>query len=284
MPSKKIRIMTDCVADLPDDLLEKWNIGVIPCYVNFDGESYLDDGEELDRDEFYRKIPDMKEHPSTAAPSPGLAEEILHEAIEGYDHLVSINVPSALSGTLNNIRIGAQSLPDDKVTILDSENLSMGIGHQVLIAAEVAAETGDVEAVIDAVKRAREHTHLYAVFDTLEYLKRSGRVNAVVAGVGSLLRIKPIVHVRDSEVNLAHRVRTFKRAVDKLEELLHEREPIDRMSLLHVANPEGARDFGERVSVNVPEGTRVVQVGPTLGTHIGPGAIGFSTVGAGWKR
>jgi DegV family protein with EDD domain len=284
MPSKKIKIVTDSVADIPEDLLEKWNIDVIPCYVNFEGESYADDGVELDRDEYYRKLPDMTDHPSTAAPPPGLTEEMLHTAIEGHDHLVCIHVPEKLSATINNVRIGAQSLPDDKVTIIDSQKLSMAIGYQAIIAAEVAAETGDVHAVVDAVHRVRENVKLYAVFNTLEYLKRSGRVSAVVAGVGSLLRIKPIVDVVDGEVELAHRVRTFSRAVDKLEELLREQMPLDRMTLLEIRNREDAQKFGERVKDIMPEGTGLVRVGPTLGTHIGPGAIGFASLRKNWKK
>ena len=284
MPSKKIKIVTDSVADIPPHLLDKWNIDVIPCYVNFGGESYADDGVELDREDYYRKLPDMTDHPSTAAPSPGLTEDMLHTALEGHDHVVCIHVPEQLSATINNVRIGASSLPDDKVTIIDSQKLSMAIGYQALIAAEVAAETGDVEAVVDAVYRVQKHVKLYAVFDTLEYLKRSGRVNAVVAGVGSLLRIKPIVDVEDGEVHLAHRVRTFRRAVDKLEELLREQMPLDRLMLLEIRNREDAEKFGERVQDIMPDETDIVQVGPTLGTHIGPGAIGFVSLRAEWKK
>lgn len=280
---KKIKIVTDSVCDIAPALLEKWDIHVIPCWVNFDGESYLDDGEQFDRDHYYERLPDMTEQPSTAAPSPELAREILEEAMEGADHLIGIHVPEKLSATLTNIRLGAQGLPQERVTLVDAQTLTFGIGMQVLVAAEIAQETGDVAAVLDAVERVRQHQQLYAAFATMEYLRRSGRVSALVASVGSLLQIKPIVRVWESDVIPVTRVRTFKKAQARLRDLIADEAPLDRLAVLHIRNEEGARAFRESLGELAPPDTPIVEVGPTLGTHIGPGSVGALTLSARWR-
>jgi len=285
MASKKIRIMTDSVSDLPPALLEKWDIAVVPCFVNYEGESYADDGVELDRAHFYQSIAAMKEFPTTAAPPPGLAERMMHEAIAGYDHLISINVSGNLSATINNVRIAAQSLPNDKVTVLDSESVSMGIGWQVLIAAEVAAATGDVAAVVDAVGRVRKHHKLFAIIATMEYLRRSGRVSKVMASIGTILQIKPIVTIEaEGEVEAAHRVRTMKKAKAKLEELARSQSPLDRLVIIHTQDEAGAREFQAQLGDFAPQDTLIAEVGPTLGTHIGIGSLGVVTLNTAWKQ
>lgn len=282
MAAKKIRIMTDSVCDIPDDLLAKWNIGVIPCYVNFEGNSYADDGHELDRQAFYNRLPQMTEFPTTAAPPPALAEKMLNEAIEGYDHVVSIHVPEKLSATINNVRLGARPL-GNRVTVLDSGFVTMGIGMQALVAAEVAAETGDVEAVVRAVQQCKANQKLYAIISELEYLRRSGRVNSVVALFGSLLQIKPILDVHDGEVEVEERVRTFRKAMIRLRELVEAQSPLDRLTILHIQNEQGVAELKEMLGSLIPRELVTVTVGPTLGTHIGPGSLGVITLRKGWR-
>ncbi|MCU0511540.1 MAG: DegV family protein [Anaerolineae bacterium] len=279
---KKIRIMTDSVADIPAALLQKWNIGIIPTYVNFEGGSYADDGVELSRDYFYQRLPEMKEFPTTAAPSHALAEDLLHKGIEGYDHVISIHVASKLSVTANNVRLGAQSLKD-RVTVIDSGLVTMGIGMQVLAAAEVAAATGSVEAVVQAVEKVRRHQKLWAIIANLEYLRRSGRVSVIRAFAGSLLQIKPILDVHDGEVEVAQRVRTMGKAVAKLKELTEEQAPLERLVILHINNEDGARELQASLGSVVPPDTITITVGPTLGTHIGPGSLGVITLRKAWR-
>jgi DegV family protein with EDD domain len=275
---KKIRIMTDSVCDIPQELLEKWNIGVIPCYVNFEGKSYLDDGKQFDRAEFYRRLPQMKEFPTTAAPSPALAEEMLKEAIEGYDHIVSINVAAKLSATLNNVRLGGQQGLPERVTVLDSGGVTMSIGSQALVAARVAAETGSVEAVVAAVESARKRQKLYAIIANLEYLRRSGRVNAISAFAGSILQIKPILDVHDGEVDVAERIRTMGKAVSRLRELTEAQAPLESLTILHIENENGANELKESLKGILPPEVITVVAGPTLGVHIGPGSLGVVTI------
>jgi DegV family protein with EDD domain len=277
--SKKIRVITDSVCDLPPDLLERWKIDIVPCYVNYGGESYADDGKELNRAEFYQAVGAMKDFPSTAAPPPAVAAEIMARALEGYDHLISINVAESLSGTYNNVRIAAKDVAPDRITVIDSETVSMGIGWQAIVAAEVAAETGDVDSVIKAVAETRKKHKLYAAIYTMEFLRRSGRVSGVVASIGSILQIKPIVTVLEKgKVEAVHRIRTFSKAKDKLKELLDAEGELSRLAIIHTLNEAGAREFMEEHKASMPKYTIITEVGPTLGTHIGLNSLGFVSV------
>lgn len=280
----KIKIITDSVADIPADLLQKWNIDVVPCYVDYGGGSYLDNGIELKRHDFYEYLKTHKEVPKTAAPAPALAEELIEKAITGHDYLISINVAQSLSATHNNVKLACNAVAAGKSTVIDSESVSMGIGWMTLIAAEVAAK-GDVEAVVNAVNAVKRNHRLFAGIYNMEYLRRSGRVSAVVASIGSILQIKPIVQVIEKgEVISAHRVRTFSKVREKLRELLaEEKGNLDKLAIIHTANEASARQFIEDNKDLVPAETIVAEVGPTLGTHIGPDSLGIVTVNKAWR-
>jgi DegV family protein with EDD domain len=282
--TKKIKIITDSVADIPNDLLQKWNIDVVPCYVDYGGGSYLDNGIELKRDDFYAYIKKHNEVPKTAAPAPAVAQEIIEKAITGYDHIISINVAQSLSSTLNNVKLACNEVVANRSTVIDSESVSMGIGWLALIAAEVAAQ-GDVDAVIKAVNAVKKNHRLFAGIYNMEYLRRSGRVSAVVAGIGSILQIKPIVQVIEKgEVISAHRVRTFGKVREKLRDLLaEEKGNLDKLAIIHTANEASARQFIDENKDLMPQEVIVAEVGPTLGTHIGPDALGFVSVNKAWR-
>lgn len=286
MTSKKIKIITDSVADIPKELLEKWDIGVIPCYVNYGGESYKDDGIELDRKDFYTYIQNNKEVPKTSAPSHGLAAEMVGAAIEGYDHLVSINVAQSLSATYNNVLLACNEVDSNRTTVIDSETVSMGIGWMALIAAEVAAKTGDLDAIVQAVNSVKKNHRLFAGIYNMEFLRRSGRVSAVVASLGSLLQIKPIVQVIEKgEVLAAHRVRTFSKVRTKLRELLEEEKgQLSKLAIIHTDDEDSAHQFIADNHDLMPDEVIVSEVGPTLGTHIGPNSLGFVSVNTAWEN
>ena len=270
----------------PKELAEKYQITVIPTFVNYGGGSYADDGVELVREKFYADLPEMTDHPTTAAPSPGIAAEYLTKVVEDADHIIGIHVPEKLSATLNAIRLGAEmaGLTEDRITFVDGLTLSMGIGNQAVIAAEMAQETDDVPKIVEAIERVRLNTQVYAMIDTMEFLKRSGRVSSVVAGVGSLLKIKPIVRVWDGEVLSHSRMRTLSKGVAKLEELVRDEAPLDRLTILNVSNRDGAEELKAKLSDVLPEDTRIIEAGPTLGTHIGPGALGAVTLSEKWRQ
>jgi DegV family protein with EDD domain len=283
MTFKKIRFVTDSTCDIPPDLIEKYQIGVVPCFINFGGESYADDGVEITREDYYNRMPKIRPLATTSAPAPGLSEEIIKRTFEGADHLIICCVPAKLSGVYNSLRLGAASLPQDRVTLVDSGTMAMALGWQVLLGAEVAEASGDVNTVLNAIERVREHERLYAALATLEYLRHSGRVSWAAASIGTLLQIKPMLEVHNSEVISIARVRTFTKAIEELVKLAHKFAPLDRLAILHTNNVDGAQDLKERLHDIAPPDTLIVNLTPTVGTHIGPGGLGIVPVSKAWK-
>lgn len=277
MTSKTIRFIADSTCDIPPELIEKYKIGIIPAFVNYDGKSFADDGIELDRQRYYEQMPTMASHPTTAAPPPALAEKIIKQVFAEADHIVMLTVPAALSGIYNAFRLGASDLPRDRVTLIDSGTLSMGLGYQVLAGAE-AAESGDLEAVLTAIEHARHRLKVYAVPETMEYLRRSGRVGWAAASAAALLQIKPIVSAEDSAIHAVARVRTFGKAIEKLVELARAEVPFAKLTLLHTNNLEGVERMKSMLADVLPSDVLVVNATPVIGTHIGPKALGVATL------
>ena len=285
MTSSRIGIAADSVCDLPADLADALDIHVIPTYVNIDGNSIPDDGVSLNRERFFRDLPLMRGLPTTAAPSPGDAEAFYRAILDGgASHVVSIHVPEKLSGTLNAMRLGAEAVGRDKVTLVDSLQLTFGIGFQAWAAAELAAAGAALDTILEAIERVRLHTRVYAIIDTMDYLRRSGRVNALVASIGGILKIKPIVSVSDGDVSSIARLRTWSRAERRLASLTRDQTPLERLAVLHIANRSGAESFLEGIRDMAPSDTLIIETTPTLGAHIGPGSIGVATLNANWRR
>lgn len=280
MTFKRIRFVTDSTCDLSPELVAKWQLGVVPSFIIYGGESYADDGYDLDRLAFYRQLPSIRPHPTTSAPSPALAEAVIQKAFEDADHLVIICAPATLSAIYNTMRLGSSSLPPDRVTLIDGGTVSMGLGYQVLAGAEAAARTGDVQQVVEAIQRVRANVKVYAALSTMEYLRRSGRVGWAKASVGALLQIKPVIGVMDGHVPQVALVRTFARAIDKLVELAQAEAPLEKLTLLYTYDPEGAQQLRERlVGVGAaPPDTEIARATPVIGVHIGPESLGVATV------
>ena len=284
MTSERIRIATDSVCDLPRDLAAALNVKIIPTYVNIGDESIPDDGFALNRAQFYRDLPAMTRQPTTAAPSPGDAEAFYRSMLmEDTDHIISIHVPERLSGVLNVMRLGAHAVGPDKITLVDSMQLTFGMGLQVWIAAELARHGASRKRILASVEQVRRYTRVYAVINTIEYLKRSGRVNPLVASLGELLRIKPIINVSDGEVTSIGRQRTWKRAVARLQELTRAQSPLERLAILYSGNRHAADNFLDSIRDIAPSDTLVLETTPTLGTHIGPDALGVATLSRNWR-
>lgn len=283
MTFKKIRFVTDSTCDIPAQLVEKWQIGVVPSFVNIGDQSYADDGVQLDREDFYRRLPTMTPFPTTSAPSPGMAKEKIDAAFAEADHVIILTAPARLSAIYEAMRIGSSHLPAERVTLMDSGSLTMALGYQVLIGAETAAATGDVAQTVAAIQKVRAHTQLRVVIASLDNLRRSGRINLAAAGVGTLLQIKPILTVDNGEVVIVSRVRTEKRARDELIEMLRTQAPLDRLTLLHANNLEGLAWMREQVADIAPPDVFEVNVNPALGTHIGPQCLAYVTVDQNWR-
>jgi DegV family protein with EDD domain len=283
MAGKRIRIVTDSTCDIPLDLIRKHQIGVVPCFVNYGGNSYADDGVQLIREDYYKQLPGIRPVPKTSAFPPGMVEPVVEAALQEAEHVIILCVPAKLSGVYNAFRLGTNKFAPEQITLVDTGQVAMGLGWQVVIAAETAEATGDVDKVLAAVQGVRQHQRVYAALDTLEYLMHSGRVSWASAGLGALLQIKPILDVREGEVKSHSRVRTFKRAFDELVNLAREQAPLDRLAVMHANNEKGALELKDALSDIAPPDTLIVNITPTIGTHIGPGGLGIATVNQAWR-
>jgi DegV family protein with EDD domain len=279
----KLGLVTDSTCDIPQFLIEQHELEVVPCILALDGKEYVD-GKDITREEFYRQLPRLKTQPTTAAPSIGdfstRYDSLLTKS--GCDHILSIHAAGALTSILNIARQAASDF-QDRVTCIDSTSLSLGLGFQVLAAAE-AAELGR-QAALDAIQFARKRLQVFAALDTLEYLKRSGRVPATVAMLGSLLSIKPLIELTNGEVKAMGAVRTTGQANERMSKFLLKGGPLERLAILHTGAESRARAFLNELmqtsSQSVPRDILMVNVTTVIGTHVGPNGLGFAAVRAG---
>jgi len=273
-----IRIVTDSTCDLPDQTVRQHNISVIPLHIN-QGENSYRDGIDLSREEFYAQLPAYKPAPTTAAPSP----EIFHQqygklADEGAKSILSIHISENLSATINSARLAAEQFTRIPVTVLDSSQLSLGLGFIVEKAAQMAELDHKMEEILDNLRELMKRTYVFASLKTLEYLRRSGRMHFALARLGEILQIKPLLHMNQGEPT-AHRTRTQSRATELLMEWLKEYAPYKRLAIVHAGVQAEAEAMRERIKEFFPEGEiPIVQITPVLGAHLGIGALGFACV------
>ena len=275
----KIGIVTDSTSDIPKYLIEQYEMEVIPTILILDGKEYAD-GQGISRDDFYTRLPSLRKLPTTAAPSIGDFSSRYDSLIRrGCDHLISIHAAGQLTTIVNSAHQAAQDFPN-KITIIDSGSLSLGIGFQAIAAAE-AAENG-LQAALNAIKSTRRRLKVYAALDTMEYLKRSGRVPGAVATLGGLLSIKPLVEPIDGEVKAIGAVRTTSQANERILDLLLGQGELERLAILHTGAESRAKEFigmvMQKASQSVPRDILIVNVTSVIGTHVGPNGLGFASV------
>jgi DegV family protein with EDD domain len=220
----------------------------------------------------------MKSPPTTAAPSTGTIRAAYTARLaEKAGHIVSVHMAASLSGIYNAARIAAEPF-GNLVTVIDSGQLSLGLGFQVIAAAEAAAAGGGLEEVVAAIEGTRRRIQVVAMLDTLEYLKRGGRVSMLKAGLGAVLRMRPFVELHEGKVRLVEQVRTRTKALVRLWELVVSLGQVERFAVLHANAEDDARRLLQRLMPDLPIGALVVNVNTVIGTHVGPGALGFAAV------
>ncbi len=279
-----IKIVTDSTCDLPEAIIARYGIAVVPLYINLGERSYLD-GVELSRQEFYVRLSAGASFPTTAAPGPESFRQVYQAtATEDVTGILSIHVSGSVSATLNNARLGAQEIKQSPVTVFDSEQLSMGTGFLVLTAAKAAAAGRSMAEIIALLEAQILRTHTFAVLDTLEFLRHSGRVSSIAAGLGAILQIKPVFKMYNGQVTF-ERVRTRKRAVNRLISLIDDLTPLEQAALLHSNAPNRAEALRRQVQHLLPvEDIPLVDISPIVSAHIGPGAVGIACVRTSQKK
>ena len=277
----KLGIVTDSTSDLPKHIIDEHGIEVVPAVLVLDGKSYAD-GEGISREEYYTRLPDMKEAPTTAAPSSGdflVRFQRLFDS--GCDHILAIHAAVELTAIVGVARLAAHDFRE-RITVLDSGSLTLGLGFQVLAAVQAKTDGLSLEGILDAIRSTRERTKVMAALDTMEYLRRSGRVPGAVAALGGLLSIKPIVELIDGEVKPLGAVRTTRQAGERIYSSLRELGPLERLAILHTNAENRAHqlmnELMSTVSQSIPRDILMVNVTTVIGTHVGPNGLGFAAV------
>ena len=274
-----IRIVVDSTCDLPDALAQQYGIVVIPCYVNIGAQSFLD-GVDLTRQEFYAQLPTYKTFPKTAAPGIEMFTQAYERLIaEDATEIISIHLSSTLSALFNVAKIAAQEITGARVTLFDSRQLSLSAGWLAVTAAEMVRAGKAVPEIVAALHDQVARTQSCAVIDTLDYLRRGGRISWLLAGVGTALQIKPLFRVYDGQVML-EKTRTRKGALERLLNLVAAWGALERAAIVYTDRLERAEELRQLVLENFPHLVfeYCLQVTPILGAHLGPGTVGIVCV------
>ena len=271
-----IRVVTDSSCDLPPALVDVMGIEIVPLTIRFGEEEFVDQV-DLTIDEFWSRIEQSPTLPETAAPSPGAFEAKFRDLISrGATGIVCVNLSSHLSGTMQSAQVAAAAVAGvGPVQVIDSQSASMGLGNLCLTAARRAADGDSLESIVAEVTDRRERTRLFATLDTLEHLKKGGRVGNARALLGTMLSIKPLIEVRDGVVEEAGKVRTRSKALKLLASKAAEGK-IEHLSVLH-GNAPDVDELLDLLDPIFPRDEIITgTVGPVIGTHAGPRVIGIT--------
>ena len=270
-----IHVVTDSSCDLPDDVVNELGITIVPLSIRFGDEEFVD-REELSTEEFWTKCQASETLPETAAPSPGAFEAAYRSAADnGASGVVAILLSGDLSATIEAARAGARAVEDViPVSVIDSRTVTLGLGTLVVMAAEQARDGSDLDTITELVSAAAARTQVHGALDTLENLKKGGRIGAAGSLLGSLLSIKPLIEVRDGVVEPAGKQRTRGKALSHLVGIVRDNaDRIDRLAVLHAACDD-VDVLVDQLAPLVQSEILVGQVGPVVGTHAGLGTIG----------
>lgn len=269
-----VKIVTDSTADLPDQLAKELGIAVVPVYVRF-GDNVYRDRVDISEDEFYERLTHDPVHPNTTQPTPQDFVDVYQKLSKEADGIVSIHITSKLSGTCNSALMAKDMMETEcPIEVVDSETLSMALGLIAIAAAQMAKAGESMDKIVEAAKQAIPKMHLLFLLDTLEYLKKGGRIGKAKALLGSILSVKPVLTVKDGELVPAGQARTRAKGMDKLFEFAKEVADIQDLAVVYNTTPDEAQALAERIgSVFNKEKIRMARVGPGLGVHSGPGAM-----------
>ena len=276
---KPVRLVTDSTADIPAELAAELGITVVPLQVIFGSESFRD-GVDLSSEKFFRKLAEAEELPTTSQPSIGEFQEVYQRLAEETDHVLSIHLSSGFSGTVGAAEQAAATLAEEcQIEVIDSGTVSMAMGFSVIAAARAAAGGADVDTCERIARSVLGRQRLAVALDTLEYLRRGGRIGRATAFIGGLLRLKPILTIRDGEAFPLSRVRTRKKALDELLRVCLESGDVEEATVMHTTDIEDAVYLTEEIRRRYPNiPIHAGRIGPVIGVHAGPGLIGLAVI------
>jgi len=270
-----VKVVTDSSADLPSPIIDELGITVVPLYVRF-GEKVYRDRVDISDDEFYQRLQRDPVHPNTTQPTPQDFAEVYHKLSQDGDGIVSIHLSSKLSGTYNSAVQGKESIARKKcpIEVIDSQTLTMSLGMLVIAAANSAKSGKSLPQVVEEVNQIIPNIHLLGLLDTLKYLVLGGRIGKAQALLGSILNVKPMLTLRDGEVMPAGQARTRSKGIERLIDFVRNATDIQNIAVVYNTTPSEAQTLAERIgSIFTKDRIILARVGPTLGVHMGPGAL-----------
>jgi DegV family protein with EDD domain len=271
-----VRIVTDSTADLTKEQQQAAGITVVPLNVHF-GDEVFRDHVDLTADEFFRRLKASTQLPRTSQPSVGVFEEAYRTLRQNGDEIVSVHLSSKVSGTYNSALMAAKGVDEQAIEVVDSLSTSMALGFMALEGARLARAGRDRATIAERLRGLVPKARVICVVDTLTYLERGGRIGKARALLGSLLNVKPILQLKDGEVVPVGRARGRPQALSKLVELLERDGHVSQLAIMHGAAQADAEQLRERVAASYPGlDILLTEIGAVLGTHTGPGVIGFT--------
>ena len=275
----KVAIVTDSSAYIPNDLIKEYSITVAPQVLIWGNESY-DDGVDIQPTEFYTRLKNAKVMPSTSQVTPASFQKIFKRLLDEKYDILAILIADKLSGTIASAKQAKELFPDAVIEIFDSNSTAMAMGYQVLAVARALAKGASLEECLALAEKARDHTGVVFTVDTLEFLRRGGRIGGAAAFLATALNIKPILELRDGRIEAIEKVRTRKKALDRLVELIEDRSggrrPI-RLATLHANAQSDAESVLETARIKFGAIESILsEVSPVIGNHAGPGTVGLA--------
>ncbi|MCS7207134.1 MAG: DegV family protein [Dehalococcoidia bacterium] len=276
-----VQVITDSTADLPPEVAQSLGIVVVPLNVHFGTETFLD-GVTITPDAFYTRLQRERQLPKTTQPSIGTFMEVYtrHANPAG---ILSLHISSKISGTYNSAMQAAQEIKDRcPIEVVDTLQVSLALGLVVLAAARAVQAGASLPQAAQLARQTASRCHLFGVLDTLEYLEKGGRIGKAAAFLGSVLQVKPILTLKDGEAHPLERVRTRRRAIERVVEITRQYAPLAQLAVVHSTTPDEAQDLAERLKpLAPPQGILMGRFGAVLGTYLGPGALGVALERAG---
>jgi len=277
-----IKVVTDSTSDLPADVAESLGIEVVPLNVHFGSDVYKD-RVNLMPDAFYDKLINGDILPTTSQPSVGEFIDVYERLGSDADGIVSVHLSEKLSGTMNSARQASQQANADcPIEVVDTFQVSMGVGICAMEAAEVANSGGDMNQVILAARNAVTRSQCFFMLETLEFLQKGGRIGKAQALIGNLLKIRPMLILQEGEVHPLGRERTRRKGITKLVDTVAELAPISGLAVMYSTGPDEAQTLAQNVSKFMIEGREpmMLQIGPVIGTYAGPDTLGIALISA----
>jgi DegV family protein with EDD domain len=269
-----IKVVTDSTADLPPQLAQEMGIVVVPAYVKFGPDVYRD-RVDIGEDEFYQRMLRDPEHPRTDPPTPNDFARVYQELSREADGIISLHISSKLSATYNSALRGKElagvRLP---IEVVDSQLVTMGLGLLAIAAAQKAASGGSLSQLAEDIRNTSSRIHILGLLDTLKYLAQGGRIGKAKALLGSVLSVKPMLMMRDGEIEPAGQVRSRENGINRLIDFVKNAGNIEDLAIIYSTTPDEALGLAERMNTLFPrEKIKLARLGPVLGAHAGPGIL-----------